>query len=214
MRQHNLFKTGEIFHICNKSIANYPIFAYDFSARRFLEVVSYYNTSLSPICYADYLKSHPILTSNVLEISLTGIFRILAYCIMRDHYHFLIRIIASDTLSRYIGRIENSFTRYFNIKYKRKGPLWQSRFRSIRIESNEQLLHVSRYIHLNPATSGLIEKPEDWNFSSYKTYIKDEKFLKIIPELSIQNPQQYKNFVEDQIDYQRMLKSIKKLLLE
>lgn len=214
MRQHNLFKTGDIYHVCNKSIANLPIFAYDFSAQRFLEVASYYNTTLSLIGYADYKKGRPLLTSNILEVPPTGVFRVLAYCIMPDHYHFLIKILASDTLSRYVGTIENSFTRYFNLKNKRKGPLWQSRFRSVRIESNEQLLHVSRYIHLNPTTSDLIEKPEDWNFSSYKIYVKDEKFLKIIPELSIQNPQQYKNFVEDQIDHQRILKSIKKSLLE
>jgi len=96
---------------------------------------------------------------------------------MPDHYHFLLKIIKDNSFSKFIGDVENSFTRYFNIKFDWKGPLWQNSFKAVEIRSNEQLLHVSRYIHLNPTTSRLVDSPEDWIFSSYKDFITDKKLL-------------------------------------
>lgn len=115
----------------------------------------------------------------------------------------------------YISKVENSFSRFFNLKFKRKGPLWQSRFRAIKIKTNEQLLHVHRYTHLNPTTSELVDRAEDWILSSYRDFIENPIFLKReIKEISISDPDSYKKFVEDQKDYQRNLKKIKNLLLE
>jgi len=124
-------------------------------------------------------------------------------------------VLTGNSLSKYISDVENSFSRYFNIKFKRKGPIWQSRFRSVEVKTDEQLLHVSRYIHLNPTTDYLVDKPEDWKFSSYKEYINNDTVLKEqMKEITINNPSLYKKFCEDQIDYQRNLKRIKKLMLE
>ncbi len=134
---------------------------------------------------------------------------------MPDHYHILVKINESGNFSHYISIVENSFSRYFNLKNKRKGPLWQSRFRSAHITSNEQLLHVSRYIHLNPTTSQLIKKPEEWLFSSYREIITEPHLLQnILTEISILNRGEYKKFVENQRDYQIGLKIIKRKLLE
>lgn len=120
---------------------------------------------------------------------------------MPDHYHLLIKSLSHEKISKYISDVENSYTRYFNIRNNRKGPLWQSRFKAVVIKNNLQLLHVSRYIHLNPTTNSLVNHPEDWRFSSYK-------------EISISNRFTYKRFVENNINYQRRLKQIKKLVLE
>jgi len=134
---------------------------------------------------------------------------------MPDHYHLLIKILIDRKFSKYISDVENSFSRYFNIRFKRKGPLWQSRFKAVRIKTNEQLLHVSRYIHLNPTTANLVKKPEDWIYSSYKKIISDPKYLReILTEISIKESASYKKFVENNIDYQRKLAIIKKLLLD
>jgi len=134
---------------------------------------------------------------------------------MPDHYHFLLKIIKDGSFSKFIGDVENSFTRYFNIKFDRKGPLWQNSFKAVEIRSNEQLLHVSRYIHLNPTTSRLVERPEDWIFSSYKDFITDKKLLNdFMKEISINDITDYKKFVENNIEYQRDLKRIKKFLFE
>ena len=134
---------------------------------------------------------------------------------MPDHYHFLLKIVKDNSFSKFIGDLENSFTRYFNIKFDRKGPLWQNSFKAVEIRSNEQLLHVSRYIHLNPTTSRLVERPEDWIFSSYKDFITDKKLLNdFMKEISINDITDYKKFVENNIEYQRDLKRIKKFLFE
>jgi len=137
-----------------------------------------------------------------------NLIKILSYCVMPDHYHLLIKFY-SYGLSKYISDVENSYTRYFNIKYKRKGPLWQTRYKHVKIINNEQLLHVSRYIHLNPVTNKLVDKPEDWVFSSYKHFITNNN-INDVTEISIKSSKKYKRFVEDQIDYQRRLKLIKR----
>ncbi|MCR4277006.1 MAG: hypothetical protein NUV87_02650, partial [Candidatus Roizmanbacteria bacterium] len=121
----------------------------------------------------------------------------------------------ANKFSMYLSNVENSFSRYFNIKNNRKGPLWQSRFKSVIIESNEHLLHVSRYIHLNPTTNYLVDFPESWNLSSYKYMISNKKYLtEYIREISINTCLDYKEFVENNIDYQRKLKHIKKLMID
>jgi putative transposase len=94
---------------------------------------------------------------------------------MPDHYHLLLKILKNKYLSKYISDVENSFTRYFNIRFKRKGPLWQTSFKAVRIKNDQQLLHVSRYIHLNPITANLVNRSEDWKFSSYQDFINDKK---------------------------------------
>jgi len=134
---------------------------------------------------------------------------------MPDHYHLLVKSLSEKIISKYISDVENSFTRYFNIKNNRKGPLWQSRFKSVVIKNNQQLLHVSRYVHLNPTTNGLVNRPEEWSFSSYKEIINNPVLLKTgLKEISMSNRLAYKRFVEKNIDHQRWLKQIKKLILE
>lgn len=213
MRQ---FIEREIYHVFNKSIAGYPIFKDLDNSQRFLEGLYYYNNQLAVQSYSRFLEKHEDYQGGNLLIPITdGYVKFLAYCIMPDHYHLLIKITKDNSLSKLISDIENSFTRFFNIKFKRVGPLWQTCFKSVQIISNEQLLHVSRYIHLNPVTNFLVDKPEDWIFSSYKTIISKPIFLdKYVKEISIDNIQQYKKFTENNIDYQRRLKLIKKLMLD
>lgn len=179
--------------------------------------IFYYNKMARKIDLSNYLRINKIKNKqpDLFTSTNNSSVKMLTYCIMPDHYHLLIKILMNNHLSKYINDVQNSFSRYFNIKFKRKGPLWQSRFRSVEIKTDEQLLHVSRYIHLNPTTNRLAEKPEDWEFSSYKKFIKDKNLLKNnIIEISIKDRRHYKKFCENQIDYQRKLKKIKKFLLE
>lgn len=209
------FYDGEIYHICNKSISNYQIFSKDYNCQRFTELLDYYNHIKVPYKYSVAVQLHKYKYQNILYPRIDQIVKIISYCIMPDHYHLLLKIINSTLFSRFINNIENSYTRFFNLKNHRKGPLWQSRFRDVQIKTNEQLLHVKRYIHLNPVTNYLVNKPIEWRFSSYQDYITDTKVLSgIMKEISIKDIDTFKKFTEDQIDYQRQLKKIKKLLLE
>lgn len=209
------FILGGIFHVFNKSIANYGIFKDIKNADRFIKALDYYNNITNIKSFSRAIKDKEYTYKNLMYPKEKSLIKFLGYCIMPDHYHLLIKILKENIFSKYINDIENSFTRYFNIKFNRKGPLWQSDFKAVRIKNNEQLLHVSRYIHLNPTTDYLVDKPEDWRFSSYKDFIFDKIILKnIINEVSISSTFEYQKFSENQIDYQRKLKFIKKLILE
>lgn len=215
MKRKDKFVEGEIYHIFNKSISNYGIFKDLDNSQRLLNVVEYYNNRLITKSYSQFVIRKKFDYKNIIYPIENSYFKLLSYCIMPDHYHFLVKILVNNSLSRLINTIEGSFTRYFNIKFYRKGPLWQSAFKSVEIRSNEQLLHVSRYIHLNPTTSNLVNRPEDWIFSSYKDFITDENVLRIhMKEISINEVVTYKRFIDNNIEYQRELKHIKKLIFE
>lgn len=208
-----IFPQGEYFHIFNKSISNYQIFGNDYLKERMTMTLNYYNQQTIPYCLSVYLRNHQI-PFDILELKNNAIVKLLAYCIMPDHYHLLVKILINNYLSKYVNNFENSYSRYFNISHERKGPLWQNRFRNVRIKTNEQLLHVLRYIHLNPTSSSLVIKPEDWKYSSYKEYITVPELLTNSKEISFSNISSFISFHENQIDYQKTLKINRRLYLE
>jgi putative transposase len=95
---------------------------------------------------------------------------VLAYCLMPNHYHFLI-CLRSLHLSANMQAFSLSYTKAINRRYERCGSLFQGRFRAIEVDSDSYLLHLTRYIHLNPVKARLVERPEDWEFSSYREYV-------------------------------------------
>ena len=207
------FPQGEIFHLCNKSISNYSIFRNENWIDRFLTAIHHYNDINIQVCLSKALRK-PIVQQNLLVRKPNQILYVLAYCIMRDHYHLLVKVHKDYSLSRCISNIENSYTRYYNKLNRGKGPLWQSRFRASSIKDNETLLHVHRYIHLNPVTAGYVNKPEEWKWSSYITFISNSEALLNTKEISIKSVHTYKRFIEDQINYQKTIKGIQRKLLE
>lgn len=202
------FSIGEIYHICNKSISSYNIFRKESYSERFLDTLAYYDGE-PKISFSGSLRKKIFFQyRNVIQLDNPG-FRILAYCIMPDHYHVLLSPQKSSDVSRFIGTVENSYTRFYNTKNNRRGPLWQSRFRCVRIANNQQLLHVSRYIHLNPVTAGLVKEPQYWELSSYKLYLKQSVLDRKQP-ISIRTSEAYERFVMDNADYQKKIKLIKR----
>ena len=210
----NLFKSGTFWHLCNKSIANYGIFKDPNNSQTFIETLDYYNSIDYKNRFSVAKENKSYVYNNLLIPKKNSIIKVLTYNIMPDHYHLVIKVMQNDMVSKYINDIENSYSHFFNNKFNRKGPLWQTHFQSVLIKTNEQLLHVIRYVNLNPVTAGLVDKPEDWPFSSFRDITSDPKFLRDLTEISIRNPRSFQKFVEDNIDYQKKLKSIKKLLLE
>lgn len=213
MQIQRIFPKGEIFHICNKSISNYQIFRKQNWIERFLITINYYNNSKVVTCLSKALRK-PMNLDDILGRYSSQLVHILAYCVMPDHYHLLVKVNNESGLSKYMGDVENSYTRYFNKLNRRKGPLWQSRFRATYIEDSYTLLHVHRYIHLNPTTASLVTKPEEYKWSSYQNYINSPEMLNNTPEISIQTISYYRKFVENQIDYQKTIKGIRRTLLD
>lgn len=202
---------SDYYHVFNKSIDHHIIFETNHFKDRFCTILAYYNKKKIPQRFSEYMKgskTEPIFP--LLCPSQQQLVQIIAFCIMPNHYHLLVKAPNLDELSAYIRTVEISSTRYFNILFKRKGPLWQSRYNHVRIFTNAQLLHVSRYIHLNPTTALLVDKPEDWHHSSYRDYVDQPSILnEPWSEISIRSPKQYRAFVENRKEYQRKLKLIK-----
>lgn len=94
---------------------------------------------------------------------------LLAYCLMGNHFHLLVKM-EMRRLSEEMKRLEVSYAQHFNEKYERTGTLFQGRFGSEPIDSDEQLLAALRYIHLNPQKAG-IAPFDDYEWSSYQEYM-------------------------------------------
>ncbi|MDB5166989.1 MAG: hypothetical protein JWN26_134 [Candidatus Saccharibacteria bacterium] len=90
---------------------------------------------------------------------------LLAYCLMPNHFHLLIYQVKPGSMQNLMRRIMTSYSGYFNRKYDRSGPLFESRYRASMVTSDSYLLHISRYIHLNPA------KWREYNYSSLRAYL-------------------------------------------
>ena len=204
---------GKIYHIFTKSIAGFQIFRCNMDYRRMLQTLTYYNDEKPPLKFSSFLKTKKGISE--IPHTPTKLVKIIAYCLMPTHLHLILQQVKKNGISNYMGQVLKSYSKYFNEKYNRKGPLMESRFKNVLVETDEQLLHLTRYLHLNPVTAYLTEKPEDWIFSSYQEYIgeKKERICEFEEFLDI-NGKDYKTFVYDRIDYQRKLAEIKHLLLE
>ncbi|MFH1460687.1 MAG: transposase [Candidatus Omnitrophota bacterium] len=203
---------GKTYHIFTKSIAGFIIFNNDTEYERMLNLLKYCKGEEIGYCYSDFIKH--INNEHLLKNN-EQIIEIIAYCLMPTHIHFILRQNFDKGISLFMNRILNSYTKYFNSKIKRKGPLWESRFKNVNVDTDEQLWHLTRYVHLNPVTAGLLKKPESWKYSSYNEYLHKtkEKICNYSDVLNI-TPVRYKKFVEFQVDYQKELAHIKHLLLD
>lgn len=90
-----------------------------------------------------------------------------AYCLMPNHYHFLVRQLSDRALSQWVQMLFNGYSQAINQQLNRKGTLFQNRAKHILIDKDEYLVHLVRYIHYNPVEAGLVHSPEEWQFSNY-----------------------------------------------
>lgn len=96
---------------------------------------------------------------------------IIAYCLMPNHFHILIRVKSGGNVDRWMRRTCQPFSRMINGRYQRVGTIFQDRFQSIHVNSESYLLQVCRYIHANPVKAGLAKRASNWDFSDYKEWI-------------------------------------------
>lgn len=103
-----------------------------------------------------------------------GNYEVFAYCLMSNHVHLLMRE-GKESIQRSMKRISVSYVYYFNKKYHRVGHLFQDRYKSEGVEEDAYILAAARYIHNNPVKAGMVEKAEDYSWSSYMQYIRPDR---------------------------------------
>lgn len=102
--------------------------------------------------------------------SLSG-FQLFAYCLMGNHIHLLLKE-TNEPIEQIFRRIGSRYVYWYNVKYRRVGHLFQDRFKSEPIETNEYFLTVLRYIHQNPIKAGVCKKVEEYPYSSYGQFLE------------------------------------------
>jgi putative transposase len=130
-----------------------------------------------------------------------GEITLIAYCLMPNHFHLLVKQKGSDSIDKFMNSLCTRYTMYFNRKYKRVGSLYQGPYKAVPIETDEQLLHLTRYIHKQAFPQGQALQAQP---CSYLEYLGQRKTKWVRPEeilgyFSKQNPKtSYQLFVEQE----------------
>jgi len=215
--------TEQFYHVLNRGVASQPTFTSGKEYIRAVDSIRYYQNQEPPQKYSWFIdlsqeRRREIL--NNLAQSKQFLVEIVAYCLMPNHFHLLLKQQVENGISKFMSNFTNSYTRYFNTKNKRVGPLFQGKFKAKRVETDEQLIHLSRYIHLNPFSSSVvktIEQLKKYQFSSLPEYLGKAPVNFCNKEVILgqfKNSKQYQKFIFDQATYQRELEKIKHLVLE
>ena len=212
----------QIYHVFNRGIDHRPTFTYKKEFERAMMVLSYYSFTTPPMKLSLFLKLSNENRQKILsDLSQQNkkLVEIICFCLMPNHFHFLLKQIEENGISKYMSKLQNSYTRYFNTRNERIGPLFLDQFKAILIQTDEQLIHVSRYIHLNPLTSYVVKEFEDLKNYPWSSFVEYSGNLSVIcsKELILghfKNSEDYEQFVKDQVNYQRELNVIKHLTLE
>jgi len=142
---------------------------------------------------------------------------VIAYCLMPNHYHFLLRQDGEQPISDFVQAIFNSYTKAFNKAFDRTGTLLEGPFCAIHVDEDVYLLHLCRYIHRNPLEAGLVSHPAEWPFSNYLEWVGqregslvDRAFVREhFPE-----PGEYERFVMDYAPSREIAQAVRELSLE
>ena len=207
-----IFANQQIYHIFNRGVEKRTTFLDKRCYQRFMETMDYYRVKNPPVRFS-YKDRPSLINTNKNDSPLV---EILSFCLMPNHFHLLLRQVEEKGITTFLNKLSNSYTKYFNTKYKRVGPLFQGSFKAVRIEDDEQLLHVSRYIHLNPYVGYLVKNLRTYPYSSYREFLDLAKgFCKKDVILDyFESPAHYETFVLNHADYAKSIKDAGKLLLD
>lgn len=145
-------------------------------------------------------------------------FSLVSYCLMPNHFHFLIRQNGDIPISALLLKVLTSYSMYFNRKYDHVGHVFQDRFKAVHIENDTQLKHVSAYIHLNPKVARLVRDARKWQHGSYPEYLDENSggvCDKTIVLEHFRNAREYERFVEEAFDDIRARKeAVRELMMD
>ena len=192
---------GGFYHIYNRGVEKRIVFTDKLDYKIFL---SYLKAYLSPP-YPGQVR--PVRVSDIHEQ-----IQLICYCLMPNHFHLLVKQKNRFGIVTFMRRLTNAYTRYFNERYKRVGPLFQGSYKAVLIQEEPYLLHLTRYIHLNPLDlqtqnrSHLLAYP----YSTYGDYLGKRKtswvhpeeilfFFKTAQKTSFKDVLSYQSFVEDYV---------------
>jgi|SRR3989344_7584609 len=194
---------GSFYHIFNRGVEKRTIFTSTSEYYRFLQTLDFYRFYPTPRKLSTHLRFNTELPKP--NFSQKELVKILCFCLMPNHFHLLLQQLEENGASEFLRRMADSYTRYFNTKNKRVGPLFQGTFKAKIIKNDEYLLQVSKYIHRNPVTLSKWNTKvlSDYTFSSYPGYLNSKRNFQFCDTETIskyfsKNPNlSYQSFVEE-----------------
>ncbi|KKU99477.1 MAG: hypothetical protein UY33_C0031G0017 [Candidatus Amesbacteria bacterium GW2011_GWA1_48_9] len=177
--------SGRIYHIYNRGVDGRVTFSEAGDYDKFLDILRGYLGEFKIEEGGKYKSERPYLSRHRQKMNLFGQVKLVGYCLMPNHYHLILQPEGEETIAKLMRRAGTTYTMYFNKKYKRIGTLWETGYRCEEVWGDERILHLTRWVHLNPAPRevrrfGLVEtvtgfRPEEFMYSSYQYYLTPDK---------------------------------------
>lgn len=195
--------TGEYYHIFNRGVDKRAVFNDQKDIMRFFQSMDEFNTlePIGSIFENSFRKNRGLGSRTSKRRESENLVEFIAYCLNPNHYHFLVKQIADKGVEKFIQRLGTGYTKYFNLRHKRSGVLFQGKYKAVHITANEQLLHVSVYVNLNfkvhrlgSSASKLIKPLSSWDEYSRKTKFSFCQKDDVLGQFK--NKKEYKNFSE------------------
>lgn len=216
------FAEDSYYHVFNRGVEKRDIFLEDEDYHLFQYYLFAYLLPLEKV-----LEKYPDLPMRLTGKNLADELELIAYCLMPNHFHLLLKQRTKDGISKLLKQLTNAYTLYFNQKNNRIGGLMQGRFKAAGVDNESLFIHLVRYIHLNPVAApahrslgeggGLTQDLNAYRWSSYPDYLGEpadlpvskSKILSYFPSVGA-----FKGFHEDQADYAKGLEKIKHLAID
>ena len=198
---------GEYYHVFNRGNNKQPIFLEEADWIRFLFLVLYFQSkhSFTNISfYTSHFNEHRVF--NISRKTLEKILKnrsieLVNFALMPNHFHLLMRELVGGGISKYMQKVLNAYTKYFNAKYNKVGHLFQEPFKIVWVESNEQLLYLSAYIHRNPREIKEWKNREHkFPWSSFQDYATGNRWGRLLKQDIILDQISFGNEYKDLVD--------------
>jgi len=227
------FVNGEIYHIVTRGVEKRTIFLDSNDYYRGIFSLFEFNDT-KPVKIRERRRArlyHKKIGQEQFCAKRDFLVEIMAFCLMPNHIHLLLRQLKEKGISKFIGKFGAGYATYFNKKYQRVGHLFQGRFRAVRIKTDDQLKNAFVYIHTNPTEllepgwkegiknpEKVIKFLENYKWSSYQDYIGKKNFPSLTNREFLMKimggEEDCKNFVNHWIRYKGKIKTLGNIILE
>lgn len=188
------FITGEIYHIFNRGIDKREIFKSDFDYQRFIMLLYIANSNNKKTIRLDDLINKSKKTFEEVLIYERGevLVSIACWCLMTNHFHILVKQEVDGGITKLMRKIGVGFSMYFNIKYQRQGALFGGLFKSVAVQTDNHLMHLFGYIHLNPLDinhGNWREEIGKIDHNTWKNFLENYRYSSFKDHVGVKRPE-------------------------
>lgn len=178
---------GECYHGYNRGAHKRIIFHDTVDFARFLFLILFLQSPLSFDQISRFVRRYvkhrvfDVATEDISQIVSGRYVELISFCLMPNHFHLVLREVQENGIARYMQRVLNGYTKYYNAKYEVSGHLFQGPYKATHAGDNDQLLYVSTYVHRNPRElPGWKNNEQKYEWSSYQDYIGENRWGELL----------------------------------